>query len=498
METLRNTWSGLSLAARACVLTVLAVVLLIATYFLVRFTSNRPVDYSDAKEHFKYGSTGGEILSGIPYTIWVALPRVFNLPNNDYSSFGFLYENNKPLPIGTSKRRYRGLDLVAFNCAICHTGSVRLKPGDSPTYVAGMPSNTVDLRAFYNFIFDAAKDERFSYGRVMWTARQAGVNEDFINRLILRAYALNLTRTSLLDFNSRLAFILSNPAFGPGRIDTFGPAKALLNFPTGDRMPAAERIGTCDLPSVWYQRKRHGMQLHWDGNNTVVEERNRSAAFGTGAYPTTLDRPRMRRVADFLLDAAPDKYPGPIDAARAAQGKPIYAQYCANCHGPDGQNFTAGQGDLGKVTPIEKIGTDRYRLDSYTYALAVDQSQLYAGTPDLNERFSHFRKTNGYANMPLDGIWLRGPYLHNGSVPTLRDLLEPSKNRPPKFYRGDDVFDSLKVGFVSDVPQRAGRTFFAYDTTVPGNGNAGHEGKLYGTELPAADKVALVEYLKTF
>ena len=34
-------------------------------------------------------------------------------------------------------------------------------------------------------------------------------------------------------------------------------------------------------------------------------------------------------------------------------------------------------------------------------------------------KFSHFRKTKGYANMPLDGVWLRAPYLHNGSVPTL-------------------------------------------------------------------------------
>ena len=42
-------------------------------------------------------------------------------------------------------------------------------------------------------------------------------------------------------------------------------------------------------------------------------------------------------------------------------------------------------------------------------------------------KFSHFRKTDGYANMPLDGVWLRAPYLHNGSVPTLRALLFPGR-----------------------------------------------------------------------
>ena len=55
-------------------------------------------------------------------------------------------------------------------------------------------------------------------------------------------------------------------------------------------------------------------------------------------------------------------------------------------------------------------------------------------------RFSHFRKTNGYAGMPLDGIWLRAPYLHNGSVPTLRALLFLDE-RPARFYRAYDVYD---------------------------------------------------------
>jgi cytochrome c peroxidase len=114
------------------------------------------------------------------------------------------------------------------------------------------------------------------------------------------------------------------------------------------------------------------------------------------------------------------------------------------------------------------------------------------------ERFSHFRKTFGYANSPLDGLWLRAPYLHNGSVPTLRDLLEPSDKRPKTFYRCYDVYDQNKVGFVADVSNEKGREYFEYNTDEPGNSNKGHEGKRYGTELPVAEKDALIEYLKTF
>jgi hypothetical protein len=150
---------------------------------------------------------------------------------------------------------------------------------------------------------------------------------------------------------------------------------------------------------------------------------------------------------------------------------------------------------VGRITRIEELGTDPHRLDSFSYELAVQLGTIYAGYP---HRYCHYRKTFGYANAPLDGIWLRAPYLHNGSVPSLRDLLEPAKARPQRFHRGNDVYDMERAGFVTDVAERDGREYFVYDTSLPGNSNVGHEGERYGTELPAADKHALVEYLKTF
>jgi hypothetical protein len=107
--------------------------------------------------------------------------------------------------------------------------------------------------------------------------------------------------------------------------------------------------------------------------------------------------------------------------------------------------------------------------------------------------FSGFRKTGGYVAVPLDGVWLRAPFLHNGSVPTLQELFEPSTGRRQTFYRGYDVFDPIRVGFVSegDVATRAGTL---YDTRLPGNSNAGH---LYGVDLTPPQKRALIEFLKT-
>jgi len=102
-------------------------------------------------------------------------------------------------------------------------------------------------------------------------------------------------------------------------------------------------------------------------------------------------------------------------------------------------------------------------------------------------------KKEGYCSPPLDGIWIRSPYLHHGAVPTLRDLLEPVDKRPTSFYRGYDMFDPVNVGFVTQGPAAA-QTGWRHDVKERGNGNQGH---IYGTDLRAEEKQALLEYLKT-
>jgi hypothetical protein len=109
-----------------------------------------------------------------------------------------------------------------------------------------------------------------------------------------------------------------------------------------------------------------------------------------------------------------------------------------------------------------------------------------------------FKVQDGYVNTLLEGAWLRAPYLHNGSVPTLRDLLEPPDKRPVSFCRGGDVYDWKKLGYLSAPVMVNGTEAcpgqFLYKTSVPGNSNKGH---FYGTTLSNADKDALVEFMKT-
>jgi len=509
---------------RIVLLVVVALVLIGFSYLTWRFTRDDPVTYTDPEEHFKYGSTGGERESGIPYWIWKVLPKMFPeylpgktyTPGTEYASLGFLYEPGKDLPIGVSRRNTQGIDRVFLNCAICHAGSVRGSPQSPRAIYTGMPSNTVDLEAFERFIFACASDQRFNAPRVLAEMKGIGAKYDLINRLLLRYYAIPLMRERLLVLKGHFRFGDWEPDAGPGRTDTFNPAKTLLEFPL-EKLETRELVGLCDLPSIWLQgpRKEKNIHAHWDGNNNMMEERNKSAAFGTGAFPPTIDLKQMARIEQWLLYKEPPKYPFPINGQLSTQGEKLYAQYCANCHGRNGRDFSGEY--VGDIVPIDKIGTDRHRLDSYTEELAAVQNTLYAGYP---WRFSHFRKTFGYVNLPLDGVWLRAPYLHNGSVPTLRDLLNSGAERPAVFYRGYDVFDAVKVGFVSDVSQfdEEGRSkdesdnprkYFRFDTQVKpggttprdrneGNSSVGHEGWEYGTMLSAAEKDAIVEYLKTF
>jgi mono/diheme cytochrome c family protein len=485
--------------------------LVVALYFLGLFLRDEPTPHADPVKHFMYGSTGGDRTSGFPLAIWNVLPALFPeyLPGGKYlreapyAPLGFIYEAGEKLPIGTAQRNFQGIDRVFLNCAICHAGTLRTAPDALSHVIPGMGANTVDLQAFERFLFQCVTDERFTPDRLLAAIETMGGRLDRTTTELLRGVGVYLMRERLLLLRDRFRFMDREPDCGPGRVDTFNPPKVLLNFPM-DKVPEREWVGNCDLPSVWLQRPREGMWLHWDGNCSKVEERNRSAAFGTGAQPPSLDRRLMKRVADYLADAEPPKFrehfPAHFDQAKAQRGQPLYERYCAECHGRNGRDFSGAY--VGKVTPInaealrvagpalggqvakvtpeqaDQLRTDRWRLDSYSHELAAGQNQLYAEYGE--ERFSHFRKTFGYANAPLDGIWLRAPYLHNGSVPTLRDLLEPSARRPSVFYRGYDVYDPVRAGWVSDVavepatsaktnPQLAGRRYFRFDTrAIPG------------------------------
>jgi hypothetical protein len=438
-----------------------------------------PTQLADPAEHFKYGSIGTEAASGIPFLVWKVLPAVCagKLPGNDYASLGFVYEPGHDRPIGMPLRII-GIPRVGLNCAVCHTGFVRLTPDGERRILLGMPAQQLNLQAYARFLWACAEDERFTPDNVLAAIRQTDQLSP-IDSLVYRYLIIPKTKSGLLEQRDRFSWFNDRPPFGPGRVDTFTSYKVMFGFDVSKD----HSIGIVDIPSLWNQGVRVNYFSQWDGNNNSLSERNKSASFGAGTTPETIDIPSLDRVEAWIKVLPPPPYPFPVDAQLAAKGEPIYKTYCAACH-------DVGGAQIGQVTPVAEIGTDDNRLVSFTAELVDKLNTLGTGYP---WRFTHFRKTNGYANMPLDAVWARAPYLHNGSVPSMRDLLEPPEKRTPVFYRGYDVYDPQNMGFVS-AGAEAERVGFKYDTSVPGNGNGGH---LYGTSLSPADKSALIEYLKT-
>jgi hypothetical protein len=348
------------------------------------------------------------------------------------------------------------------------------------------------------FLTKAGQDSRFNAG-VLLTEIQRETKLSFIDRQIYRFVLIPLTRRALQQQEERFTWMNRPgwPDWGPGRDDPMNLTKYFMTS-----QPMDNSTGQADFPSNWNLQSRKGTNLflNWSCDTPAVRSVLIDSALGLGAAPDKTSKltypvdlldwklkrrawfvKRMEDLDNFLSALPPPKYPFAVDADLAAKGKPVYDRYCAECH-------DVGAPRTSKVIPIEEIGTDRERLDTWTQAAADEANQA---VKKLGINRPNMVKNHGYCSPPLDGLWMRAPYLHNGSVPTLRDLLEPT--RPATFYRGYDVFDPVKVGFITSGPE-AEHAGWRVDATVRGNGNQGH---VYGTDLTGPEKSALLEYLKT-
>jgi mono/diheme cytochrome c family protein len=259
-------------------------------------------------------------------------------------------------------------------------------------------------------------------------------------------------------------------------------------------------------------------------------------------YASTIHGGNLVAMEEQLWDLQSPVWPAdilpPIDPTLAAQGREIYEAECASCHAVLDRDDEARR-VRAQMYGLDRIGTDPVAAQNFVEAYAptgvlegetsasgavlgatahagellsllvgrvlgaqpaaIAQVQLYAQRYGLTEQDKQGDYTPdseeepraswlAYKARPLNGIWATAPYLHNGSVPTLYDLLLPPAERPVTFGVGRWAFDPVKVGPVQEGAP------FTVDTQLPGNSNAGH---LAGTDLTDEQRWALVEHLKT-
>jgi hypothetical protein len=257
-----------------------------------------------------------------------------------------------------------------------------------------------------------------------------------------------------------------------------------------------------DVPAWWHFKKKKTIYYLGLADSRSIRTMmpfllipTNSAEYIKGREPDFAD------IRAYLLTVQPPQYPFPIDHELASRGKPVFERNCSRCHGTYGPEGCYPN----KIIPLNQIGTDPTLAEGFApEGVKHYLKSWFAREHGPEGEPYHGLNGGGYQAPPLDGLWATAPYLHNGSVPTVYDVLN-SRARPKIFTRsfaGREVdYDRTRLGWrirmldqAPDPGSPAIERRKVYNTTQPGRGNRGHT---FGDKLTEAERIAVIEYLKT-
>jgi len=276
---------------------------------------------------------------------------------------------------------------------------------------------------------------------------------------------------------------------------------------------------------------------------------------GDARYPSSVRLRDLHLIEQTLQRLKPPAWPeellGAVDKTQAAKARELFTENCAGCHVPRSVQSEGRWVQHLKMLPVEFIGTDAgaanniadHRFDltalqwdpaelaqldvqlqptptesldlsklssakGLAYVTAFVGNRAYreaniptAERPDM-DGFGlpiGVRELRAYKARPLAGVWATAPFLHNGSVPSIYQLLSPQDERATTFYKGTFEYDPRHLGYRTEAFANG----FMFDTRITGNHNSGHEfraGKrgngVIGRWLQPEERWALLEYLK--
>jgi len=353
-----------------------------------------------------------------------------------------------------------------------------------------------------------------------------------------------------------------------GRSDAFG---RIGNLFVRGKDPV-DLTGPASYPYLW--GKKYQALVHNVANTNSVILRNIGESLSLGAVffntetlDTSVNMYNQDRLENLMYDIAVPQWDKvfpdhPADQALAAQGKPLYEKHCQGCHtakpekvGPAGMLYeykmfseaevgtdawaahnvvkTVNRGSfanemLAASLKIKMSYYDKYKVSEEERA-SWEQQDL-RGPDFFRDTFTGYEQKNPKLNFgsidgskgklyqarPLAGVWASAPFLHNGSVPSIAELLKPAKERVKKFSVYSREYDLEKMGFKSEREKvetlifgfKVNKEWCSYDLTCfdttqgskeypmnQGNSNAGHEFPK-DVKLTDLEKRALMEYLK--
>ena len=469
--------------------------------------------------------------------------------------------NPDGLPIGLAKTtvpagRWKG-DWIGVTCSACHSSELRYK--GRRIRIEGGSNHAFNFVGYITSLNEALAATQRDAAKFDRTAARIKASGEAA-RAALRA-SLDEAAESVNQYITRDA-AQATPS-GPGRMDalTLIHNRALAGA-TGMTENWEAALAPAKPPFLWNAPQSAWVQWSGVASDPLVRNATeslgvfiradlRSKTPEEGLFETTMDLRGQLKIEELLRRLAPPKWPeevfGAIDREKAAKGRALFIENCSQCHstyphrwstpkvdgkrfienalvpevyvGTDAQQFRTPAFNpqpeflTGALAPYMKKGFENAELapsglilgvaHDETIALAAKKAGLTPAELVDAHGYRHAWEEPptqaSYKAGPRDGVWSTPPFLHNGSVPSLYDLLTPAKERPKQFMIGRD-FDPVKVGV--DTTGASGK--FMFDTTKIGNSNTGHSFEngprgagIIGRLLPDDERWAIVEYMKS-
>ncbi len=462
-------------------------------------------------------------------------------------------ENNPDgLPIGFTQDAYR--DQMGVSCAACHNGEMTYQgtriivDGGAP--LANFPEFMKRLSAAMDATLnDPQKFDRFArhvlgpdYGPDNAIAlrrdfeAQAAVRRNYVERQYPGAVTAGYGRLDAINgiFNE----VLRMTGVPGNRVNARAPTSYPHIWDT-PRMDFVQYDGDVANIGMGSLLRNVGEVVGVFGNIDVTADVDIMSG-----YPSSVRVHDLAAIEETLRDLTSPEWPEvfpEIDMAKAKRGEKLYTANCLSCHAviehrdPDRRivrpqyrpelvgTDTARLEAVRQVAPMgvfagrKELFSEGREMQAEDYVVsALGHVQMGVIQASLDETLaekivaeapfdeSHVRTGDfntataedplaefwAYGARPLNGVWATAPFLNNGSVPNLYQLLTPADQRVKNFYIRSREFDPVNVGY--DTSEQPGA--FLYEATLPGNLNTGHE---FGTDLSDEERWELIEYLKT-
>jgi mono/diheme cytochrome c family protein len=520
------------------------------SFRIVKYREENPKKINDSLASFLFGDMHGLTVgtlrtNAVPVKLALAAiilekqdsDKRVKLNNDEikktFKSWGFFYSDSLPagwnkaeklpthpyLPIGMDSGEILGhegkerIEIMNFNCASCHTGTGYNADG-KPNFkhIPGLPNTSLNLDKFLADVFSGllrySNDKDFA-DRI-YVAMEVLFPEVTKKEITTLKLMHPVFKSTLNKFNEKFGSFLPTDFGGSGQSNAVGLFKSRFKVQKFEAKDPNE-ASYVSIPTLYKKGLRSSLLV--DGSTApvgdeffremnladVTPEHLKKLAYSAVYFPVLVtgasekgaikELPELEKIITYFTRTTPEKFPGKIDQVKAARGRVQFENRCSSCHG-------RYEGDLlnqeivsfpNKLVDLEKIKTDAKRVDGITQELVDNLGKSKIG------EFFEAKTTHGYVAPMLSAVWATAPYFHNGSVPSLWDVMHP-ESRPETFKVGGHMLDFNKVGisFPEGYTPWTAPTF--YNTKTLGRGNGGHEFPF--NKMSEEEKSDVLEYLK--